>query len=397
MIETRSQRRSILWVSALVLDKHLHKTTQIEILRTMSRMGHKVLLVASYSRRKNANELEELPTIAVPLRYAPFVSTFLYVLCLIAYLPYLILRLKPDYVIVEPNPTVFSLVPLFMFPRNRRPKVILDIRTTPVNIVGFGGYLKTASFNISLRIGKKFFQGITIITSLMKTEVCTRFGLAPKLVGVWTSGVSTTAFNAESYDKIKIRKILGLEGKFVVFYHGAYEGKRGIAETIKAVDLLRTRCPDLVLFLLGNARSSSARALKDMIRELNIQNMVILHDSVAYSDVPRFVCMCDVGIVPLLDKPDWRYQCPLNLLEYLSMKKFVIVTDIPANREILRENKCGIYTRSADPRGISDAIAYVYSNRDLLKERGAYGRIIVEQRYSWTKIAQEFETFLLQR
>ena len=354
-----------------------------------------MLLIASYSSRKIVNELKELPTVAIPLRYAPFISTFSYVLCLLAYLPYLMLRFKPDFVVVEPNPTVISLIPLFMFPRRTRPKVILDIRSTPVNIVGVGGYLKTTFFSVSLRIAKELFQGITIITSFMKTEVCNRFGVAPNLVGVWTSGVSTTAFNSESRDKIKIRKALGLEDKFVVFYHGALGGKRGIAETIKAVDLLRSRCPNLVLFLLGNTSTGGARVLRDMIRELNIRNMVILHESVAYSEVPRFVCMCDVGIVPLLDQPDWRYQCPLNLLEYLSMKKVAIVTDIPANREILKENKCGIFARSADPQGISDAILYAYINRDSLKEWGAYGRNVVEQRYTWAKVAQEFETYLL--
>lgn len=391
-IETGPQRKSILWVSSLVLDRHLHKTTQIEILRAMSQRGYKVLLVASYSSRKTIDELKELPTVAIPLRYTPFVSTLFYVLCLLAYLPYLILRFEPDFIVVEPNPTAISLIPLFMFPRSRRPKVILDIRSTPVNIVGVGGYLKSTFFSISLRIAKKFFQGITIITSLMKTEVCKRFGVSPKLVGVWTSGVSTTAFNAESYDIIKMRKTLGLEDKFVVFYHGAFEGKRGIAETIKAVDLLRTRCPDLILFLLGNASTS----LNDLIRELDIQDMVSFHESVPYSEVSRFVCICDVGIVPLPNRADWRYQCPLNLLEYLSMKKVVIVTDIPANREIIGENKCGIFARSSDPKDISDAIIYAYRSRDSLKEWGKYGRNIVEQRYSWTKVAQEFEAFLLQ-
>ena len=107
--------------------------------------------------------------------------------------------------------------------------------------------------------------------------------------------------------------------------------------------------------------------------------------------------MCDVGIVPLPDLPDWRSQCPLNLLEYLAMGKVVIATDIPANRKVIGKSKCGIYVSSADPREIAKAIMYAYDNKDELKEWGSYGRAIINAKYSWKKVAEDFENYLLER
>jgi glycosyltransferase involved in cell wall biosynthesis len=390
--QTAVKGKKIVWISTLVLDVHLHKTSQIEMLEALARRDHKVFLVASNSSAKSPIETGQIQTVSIPLRQIPVFSAGAYALLLFLYLPLFFMRVKPDFVIVEPNPSIFSLFTIVLFPKSRRPKIVLDIRSTPVEVVRVGGYLKKMFFSYSLRVAKRFFQGITIITPMMKTEICDRFSIDPKRVGVWTSGVSTTAFNAESYDKTKIRKMFGLEDKFVVFYHGVLGGKRGIAETIKAVNLLSGRCPDLVLFLLGKTSASLAR----MIEELSVRKIIITHDSVPYSEVPKYVSLCDVGIVPLPNQPDWRYQCPLNLLEYLSMKKTVIATDIPATRNVLNECKCGIYASSANPEGIAEAIVCAYRNKDMLNEWGACGRSIVEGKYSWTAVAQEFETYLLQ-
>jgi len=376
----------------LILDIHLHKTSRIEILRALAKRGHEVFLVAAYSSKKKEIELTDVPVISIPLRYVPFFSTGAYVLLLFLYLPLFFLHLKPDFVILEPDATILSIVPTLLFPRLKKPKIVLDIRSTPVGISGIGGYLKTLFFTIALNTAKKFFQGITIITPLMKKEVCENYDINSRFVGVWTSGVSTIAFNPENCSETEMRKKFQLEGKFVVLHHGVFGKKRGIIETIKAIEILKNAYPYLVLFLLGRGDIN----LKDIIKELDLQNMVIVHDTVDYAEVRKYIAMCDVGIVPLPNLSDWRYQCPLNLLEYLAMKKVAIATDIPANRGILRESKCGIYASSANPVAIANAIAYAYNKRSKLREWGTYGRALIEERYSWEKVAENLENYLLE-
>lgn len=379
------QGKSILWLSSLILDMHLHKTTQIEILQALAERGHKVHLVASYSSMKNLHELENVKTTQIPLRYIPIFSTTAYVLFLLLYMPLFLLRWRPDFVIVEPLTAVIGVQSRFLLPRS---KTVLDIRSGPV-----GSRKHTSTiifFSIAIIIARKFHQGITTITSLSKKELCEKYKIDSKLVGVWTSGVSKERFSPKKYSASKIRKDLGLDDKFVVFYHGYLGRERGIIETIKAVELLKNDYPNIVLFLLGNDEIN----WKDMIRELGLQNVVVIHDPVSYIEVPKYIAICNVGIVPLPDLPCWRHQCPLKLLEYLSMEKVVITSDIPANREILGNSKCGIYISTVKPKEIANAIVYAYNNRDLLMEWGACGRIIIEERYSWTKVANDLENHL---
>lgn len=391
--KVNARRKKIVWVSPLIIDVHLHKTSRIEILRALSRRGHEVRLIAYYSSRKDFGQTLDVPTILFPIRYLPFISPSAYTIMLSLILPVIFIKTKPDYVVIEPDVTALGMVTTLFLAKKIRLKIILDIRSTPVSLSGLGGFFKNFFFGIAVHLSKRFFNGMTIITEMMKKEVCQAFCIDPYKVGVWSSGVSTVLFNPMNYDAASVKKEFGLEGKFVVFYHGVINLKRGIPQAIKAIQIL-DKYSDIVLFLLGKEEDFD---VKRLAQDLNVEKRVIMHKSVSYTEVPKYISLCDVGLVVLPNLPDWRNQCPLNLLEYLSMSKPVIATDIPANRKILENHKCGIYVKSANPEEVARAILYAYENRAKIKVWGALGRRIVEEKYTWDKVAEKFETYLIQR
>jgi glycosyltransferase involved in cell wall biosynthesis len=77
------------------------------------------------------------------------------------------------------------------------------------------------------------------------------------------------------------------------------------------------------------------------------------------------------------------------------MSKVVVATNIPANKEIIGQSKCGIYVSSIDPKEIAGAIAFAHANREKLREWGSFGRAIIEEKYTWEKIAENFGNYLL--
>ncbi len=387
------KQTGIVWVGFLVLDLFLHKTTQLEILKHLAERGNKVHLFATYSKNKFATDNPNIHLTSIPLRYVPVITPCLFAIVFFICFPFYVAMKKPRFIIIEPGLTVLIFVwkPLFS---SLGAKVILDIRSTPVGLLNFRRYLSALWFNVSVTVGKRAFDGITTITSRMKRELCEKFKIQPKFVGVWTSGVSTVLFDPEKYNTVNLRKKFSLMDKFIVMYHGYLGTIRGILESIQAIGIVKDRYSDVVFFILGSGSGHSA--MKELVQEIGVQDNVIFHDSVAYDAVPKFIAMSDVGMIPLPDLQDWRNQCSLKLLEYLAMKKVVIATDIPANRDVLGESKCGIYASSVDPREIAAAIVYAYNNKEMLREWGGYGRMIVEKRYDWDKVAEDFEAYLLQ-
>jgi len=192
---------------------------------------------------------------------------------------------------------------------------------------------------------------------------------------------------------LELKRKLGLTGKFVVFYHGIFTATRGLTETIEAVKILRRKHPNIVFFLLGTG--PIVTMLRALIQKEGLQENVIITNPVNQSEVPKFIGMCDIGIVPLPDHPYYRFQSPLKLLEYLAMEKVVILTDIPAHRAVIGEAKCGLYISSVKPMEIAKAIEYVYFNKEKLKEWGKNGREIVKEKFTWKKVARDLENYLL--
>ena len=390
-----SQKKAILWLSFTILDKSLHKTALLNVLDQFSKMGYNVSLIAMRSKRIVQTNNSKVRMFSFPLRYVPFFSLIMFTVMLFFLLPIYIIRLKPNYIIIDPNFHVIGAFPGLLVSKFKKVKLVLDIRTTPVETKGFQGSMRKFWFSVSILISKKLFNGITIITPMMKKELCCSFNLNPHKVGVWTSGVSIDLFNPQNFTSQsgKLKKKLGLCGKFVIFYHGILTATRGLKETIQAIEILKHKYPDIVLFLLGSG--PEVPFLNNFIVQKNLRDNVIIHSPVDQSVVPAFISVCDVGIVPLPHNRYWRFQSPLKLLEYLSMEKVIILSDIPAHRMIIDRANCGVFTSVDTPIRIAEAIEFVYCNKKALKEWGKLGREIVKKEYTWQKVSKDLENYLL--
>jgi len=389
--KTDFKKKKIVWLS-FIPAVYLNLVADLEILRALAKR-YEVHLICPYFSIKHRFKNSKIHVIAIPIENRKPFSVIASNILLLLFLPFYFPVLRPDFIITKTDGSIFGFMSTLLLKRclgDRGFKVVLDIRSTPVRTVRF-----PFRFNFTVSMAKKMFDGMTIITSLMKKEVCQKFGIDPNFVGVWSVGASTALFKPERYvhQGKKLRKKLGLLDKFVVLYHGAFSPSRGLLETVNAFAMIVRRYPNIILFLLG--KGSVVPHLKKLIQEKQIQNNVIVHDAVDYSFVPGYIAMCDVGIVPLPNLPYWRHQCPLKLLEYLAMKKVVVITDIPAHREIVGNKEYGVYVSSTNPTEIANAVTYVYENRDKLKEWGASGREIITKNYNWEKAAKDLENYLL--
>jgi glycosyltransferase involved in cell wall biosynthesis len=391
-----SQKMGTLWVSFTILDAYLHKTALLNILQQLSKNGHKQTLLAVRSKNALQNEQAQIQITSIPIRSVPFLSPIIFGIVISFFLPIYIIISRPEFVIFDPPEVhILGALPALLISKFTKTKFVLDIRTVLVELTGFRGSLRKFWFSFSVLLAKKLFDGITIITPLMKKEICDNYDLDPNKVGVWTSGVSEELFDPENpiLRRETIRMSLGLTEKFVVFYHGVFTATRGLIETAEAVKILKSKYPNVVFYLLGSG--PIVPMLKALIQKEDLQENVIIHDPVEQSEVPKFIKMCDVCIVPLPNHPYWRHQSPLKLLEYMAMEKVVILTDIPAHKSVVNEAKCGLYISSVNPTEIAEAIEYAYINKENLEEWGKIGRRIITEKYTWKKVAKDLEEYLL--
>jgi glycosyltransferase involved in cell wall biosynthesis len=359
-------------------------------------MGNDTLLIGMRSKKRLKLEESTNPhLIQIPIRSFPIVSELIYSVVLAFLLPIHILCSNPDFIIMDPQLSILGSVTGVFVSKFKKTKFVLDIRSIPVDVQGFLGTLHRLQFDVSVFFARGLFSGISIITPMMKEEICKKYAVEPIKVGVWTSGVSESLFDPAlwSISGKELRAKLGLSDSFVVFYHGNLSAIRGIPEIVEATRILAQRRNNFVLFLLGSGTVVST--LKSLIKKENIEKNVIIHDAISYGEVPKYISMSDVCIIPLPDNPLWRFQSPLKLLEYLSMEKVVIATDIPAHRRVVGNAECCLYLSSMNTKEIIKLLEFAQLNKAKLDSWGKSGRKIVLKEYTWKKVAQDFQSYLM--
>src|SRR5262249_5215715 len=106
------------------------------------------------------------------------------------------------------------------------------------------------------------------------------------------------------------------------------------------------------------------------------------------ADVRPYVDEAAVYIVPLRVGGGTR----LKIFEALSMGKPVVSTTIGAEGLPLVDGQP--FVRADDPASFAGAVVSLLSDPARCRSLGAAGRRLVEERFSWDRVARDFETDL---
>jgi len=367
-----------------------YDTSNKEINKSLRKIGNKVISL----KIRNGIDDNQNENIIIPIIKLRLLSNFSFNLLLFFILPIYLLFNKTDVLIFDYN-SFMGIITSYPIAKLKRIKILMDIRSIPVDVNNFFGIFRVLQYNLAMFFSKLLCDGFTFLTSPMAEKECRKYRIKNKPIGIWTSGVNEELFNPKLYEKQgkELRQKLRLENKFVVFYHGVLSPNRGLQNALRAIGLLKKEHPDIILLFLGEG--SAKDELKEIIKIDKLETNTILHYKIDYNEVPKYIAMINVGIVPLPYHPYWIDQSPLKVMEYLSMEKPIILTDIPAHKDIINEAKCGIFIKSDEPEEIKRGIMFAYNNKSKLMQLGKEGRKIVLQKYTWDKIAEDLERFLV--
>lgn len=382
----------ILWVNHIFVDTALYSTFPLQIIESLRKRGHKVVLIAPSIKNKadvpSVGEVRFLPTIRLPM-----LSSLSFFFMLLLYIPLVVKKERPEVVIGN----FFEYPGLIVTKLFRNTRLILDARDSIGNAHSnaFRRLIERILYYTAVSFAEHVCDGITVSSPSLKEELNT-CGITKPPVEVISNGVAIELFDYnknKSYSR-ELKEQLKLSGKFVVMYHGSLGHFRGLPQTIEAIARINLEHPEIIFFALGLGTDDYVEMLMKLVEKKSLRNNVYIHKPVDRAQVPQFLAMCDVGIDPRGISSWSRSSCPLKLLEYLAMEKPIISTNIPFSAEILERGNCGILIPSDDPKDIAAGIKFMYERRYSLFHMGRIGRTIVEQYYSWDGKANDLESFL---
>ena len=175
-------------------------------------------------------------------------------------------------------------------------------------------------------------------------------------------------------ERNKLIEKYGLDpNKFYVTYCGNIgltQNMEMLVEVAKAVEANE----DIHFVLVGEG--AFKKELEKIIEEKNIRNITLLPFQ-PYEDISHVFSLGDVGII--ISKPGvGANSVPSKTWSIMSASRPVLANfDENEIKSILENNQCGVFTKAGDKVAFTDAIIWLYENREKCKEYGKNGRQFV--------------------
>jgi len=208
-------------------------------------------------------------------------------------------------------------------------------------------------------------------------------GLDQSKIIVIPNGADTDLFNPD-LDVSDIRKKYRLENRFVVLFIGHLEDWAGVDLIYNLADCFNQKIPDATILLVGSGESTK-KLLTRLIRS-NLGHIVTHAGLQPYEMMPLFTAASDVTLCLFPDTPVSHAASPLKLFEYLSSGTVVIATNVAGTAEVL-DSSSGVLVAPGNTTEICDAVLMLRNDNDLRSILGNTGRKLVEENYSWSRLA----------
>ncbi len=143
------------------------------------------------------------------------------------------------------------------------------------------------------------------------------------------------------------------------------------------------RMPNITFLIAGGGRQ-----MDRIVKIKQEKGLVNLHltGGLKHSEILRHIDAMDICLNLFIKSPLTHAACPIKLFEYLAYQKPVISTRI---REVQNMDKGFLYYAD-NAAELEQAITRILANPQEAEKKSALGFSIVQQKYTWDKIAEEF-------
>lgn len=160
--------------------------------------------------------------------------------------------------------------------------------------------------------------------------------------------------------------------------------KNGIAHLIKAMKKVRGKIPDSKLIIVGSGHEE--KLLKQLTHNLGLEGCIEFEGEAPYADIPRYLAKASIFVRPSLSE-----GLGSAFLEAMAAGVAIIGTSVGGIPDFLKDGETGLFCKPGDSDSVADKIIEIMEDDSLRQRLIENGRKLVEENYTWDKIAKKFE------
>ena len=273
------------------------------------------------------------------------------------------LFVKTD-IIIATSPQFFTTWSAFLLSKLKRKPWVFELRDLwPESIEAVGAIKNDRLLRFLEKLEIFLYKDarlIVAVTNSFRRNLISR-GIEKSKIYIVPNGVNLDFFKKRKKDKRLLKK-LGLDGKFVVGYIGTH----GMAHGLDFILRCARKIEDSSIHFLFIGEGAEKEKLLMLSKELQLSNVTFL-DPVERSEVPLYLSVIDVALVPLRKVGTFKTVIPSKIFEAAAMEKPILLGVEGEAKEIVERYKCGIFYKPGDEVDFIKCLLKLKSNKVLYK------------------------------
>lgn len=206
------------------------------------------------------------------------------------------------------------------------------------------------------------------------------YGFNPEIINY---GIDYEFFSKRN--KEEALNTFNFDNNFIVLQVGMLTPYKNQMESIKTIEKLKNRIPNIRLILAGWGEGNYRVMLEEYIKEKNLGQNVIITGHLSRERVRDLYHVCDVLLHPVKSQGGW-----LVPFEALCAKKPIVVSPEMTASDIIKKEKIGIVTRE-----YAGAILDIHRTPEKYSGMMKKGEIWVRNNLTWNKFCEEMLNLLM--
>lgn len=210
-------------------------------------------------------------------------------------------------------------------------------------------------------------------------------GVEKSKVTVLPAGVFPEMFDNPDPEKILKRHQLSNEDSYLL-YAGSLDTFQRLDYLLEVTQKVVSQKANTKLLIVGNISNDNAlNQYKDMACSLGIADNVVFFDQVPLDELADYMSIADIAVIP-------RPECPghpIKVLNYMSARK--AIAGFRGGAKGLAHNESAMVVDNHDIDALAESIVTLLGDQRKRVELGTQARAIVDQYYTWQRLAQGIE------
>jgi len=274
------------------------------------------------------------------------------------------LFIKSD-IIIATSPQFFTTLSAFCLSVLKRKPWIFELRDLwPDSIIAVGAMKDSVIIKYLNYLEVFLYKKANLIISLTMAfkENLIKKGIDENKIKVVTNGSNLELFSPRLKD-LKILEDLRLQDKFIIGYIGTHGMAHGLDFIVNTISKIEDR--DMHFLFIGDG--AKKREIEDIARKKEIENITFL-DPVCKDDVPGYLSIIDISLVPLKKSDTFKTVIPSKIFESSAMQKPTLLGVEGHAKDIIEDYNAGICFEPENEADFIEKLKVLKSDKNLYQD-----------------------------